>query len=193
MFSPSESNPRSSHYDVPRIITTQGSPVLSRASVHEIKPTPSPRQSPSQNRSHHVVPRPISSVTVESVYDVPRASNNQPLSPATSAAHYDVPRITTQLPASKSQYDVPRGPAAESMGSPKQLPRTSSDPDLNKDTIKIPSTLKKAYTPPVTRRSGNKAKTLDGNISYKDMQRYNSDAKNDSKKKPLLKARRRQT
>ena len=192
VFSPSESNPRSSHYDVPRIITTQGSPVLSRASVHEIKPTPSPRQSPSLNRSHDV-PRPISSVTVESVYDVPRASNNQPLSPATSAARYDVPKITAQLPASKSHYDVPRQPAAESLGSPKQLPRTSSNPDLNKDTIKIPSTHQKAYTPPVTRRIGNKAKTLDGNISYKDMQRYNSDAKSDSKKKPFLKARRRQT
>ena len=166
--------------------------MVSRASVHEIKPTPNPRQSPSQNRSHHVVPRPISSVTVESVYDVPRASNNQPLSPVTSAARYDIPRITT-LPASKSHYDVPRQTAAESMGSPKHLPRTSSDPDLSKDTIKIPSTHQKAYTPPVTRRIGNKAKTLDSNISYKDVQRYNSEAKRDSKKKPLFKPRRRQT
>ena len=192
VLSPSESNPRSSHYDVPRITTTQEPPMPSRASAHETKPTPSPRQSPSQGRSQYAVPRPISSVTVESVYDVPRASNNQPLSPATSAAHYVAPRIAAQLPASQSHYDVPRQPAAESMGSPKHLPRTSSNPDLNKDTIMLPSTHQKAYTPPVPRRFGNKAKTLDGNISFKDMQQYNSDVKkSDSKKKPLF--RRRQT
>ena len=191
VFSPSDSNPRNSHFDVPRIATTQEPPMLSHSSIHETKPIPSPRQSPSQNRSQYAVPRPISSVTVESVYDVPRASNNQPLSP-TSATHYDVLRITAQLPASKSQYDVPRLPAAEPMGSAKYLPRTSSDPDLNKDTIKVPSAHKKAYTPPVPRRFGNKAKSLDGNISYKDMKQHNSDVKKrDSKIKPLF--RRRQT
>lgn len=200
--SPSELNPRASHYDVPRITTTQHPSTPPQPSINDTasskltassKPTPSPRQSPSQSRSsHYAVPRPISSVTVENVYDVPRASNNQPLSPI-SNSHYDVPRITSLLPASHSHYDVPRLPAAESMQSPRRLPRTSSDPDLLKDSIQVPPTFHKVCTPPVTPRrfSNNKAKTLDSNASYKNMKQYNSDAKkNDAKKKPLVNKRR---
>lgn len=192
-----ESNPRASHYDVPRISTTQQPLMVTQPGVHEItgpkpKPTASPRQSPAQNRaSHYSVPRPISSATVESVYDVPRAANNQPLSPPASTSHYDIPRITTQLPASKSHYDVPRQPAAEPLQSPGHLQRTSSDTDLNKDTIKVPAVLPKQYTPPVTPRrlNNNRAKTLDSK-SYKDMQEYNADAKKkEPKKKPLFKRR----
>ena len=186
----SESNPRNFHYDVPKISNTQQIPVSSHNGLQN-RPTPSPRQSPPDNRSHYAVPRPTFPVTVESVYDVPRASNNQPLSP-TSASHYDVPRIMAQIPASKSHYDVPRHSVAESLGSPRPVPRTSSNPDLTEDTIKVPSTLPKARTPPVTpRRFGDKAKTLDGKISYKDLQNFNSDVKkSDFKKKPILNKRR---
>lgn len=191
----------SSHYDIPRIVTTQQPPSPSQSSTHETaysrpmpssKPMPSPRQSPSQSRSQYAVPRPISSVTTEnSIYDVPRASIiNQPLSPTTNS-WYDIPRIASQIPASKSHYDVPRQPAAESLQSFKHLPRTSSDPDLSKDTIKVPAILPKVFTPPVTpRKFTNKAKTLDDKISYKDMQQYNTDAKeNGSKKKPFFRRR----
>lgn len=199
-FSSSLSNPNASHYDVPRLLINAQQPVImpSQPSVTDSKPPdnskpmPNPRHSPSQSRSHYyAVPRPVSSITVENVYDVPRASNNQPLSP-TSNAHYDIPRITSHLPASKSHYDVPRQSAAEPLRSPAHLPRTSSDPDLlDKDTIKVPETIPRAFTPPITpRRFTNKAKTLDGSISSRDMQKYNYDAKrNDSKKKPPFKRR----
>ena len=190
-----ESNASDSLYDVPRITTTQhpSMPQQDSMPATSSKPTPNPRKSPSQNRSSHcAVSRPVSSVAVENVYDVPRASNNQPLSPI-GKSHYDVPRITSQLPASKSHYDVPRQQAAATLQTPGHLPRTSSDTDLTKDTIRVPATLPKAFTPPVTpRRFGNnRAKTMDGISSYKEMQQYNSSAtKKDSKKKPQLFKRR---
>ena len=194
-----ESNASASHYDVPRITTTQHPSMLPRTSMLESKPAatskpiPNPRQSPSQSRSSQcAVSRPVSSVSVENVYDVPRASNNQPLSPI-GKSHYDIPRITSQLPASKSHYDVPRQQAVPTQQTPGCLPRTLSDTDLTTDTIKVPATLPRAYTPPVTpRRFGNdKAKTLEGSANYKDMQQYKSDAtRKDSKKKPQLLKRR---
>ena len=195
----SESNASASHYDVPRIATAQHPSMPPRTSIVESKPaaiskpTPNPRQSPSQNRSsHYAVSRPVSSVSVENVYDVPRASNNQPLSPI-GKSHYDVPKITSQLPASTSHYDVPRQQAVATLQTPGRLPRTSSDTDLTKDTIKVPGTLPKMFTPPVTpRRFGNnKAKTLDSSANYNDLQQYKSDpTRKDSKKKPQLFKRR---
>lgn len=193
----SESIPRNSHYDIPRISTTQQPQILPRGQsvVHELaspKPLPSPRQSPTQGRFQYNTPRPESSITEENnIYDVPRKSiYNEPTSPI-SNGHYDVPITTSQLPPSKSHYDVPRRPSSTDPLA--QLPRTSSDTDLTTDTIKIPGTLPKAFTPPVTpRRFGNKAKTLDGTFNYQDMLQHNGDTKkNDTKKKPFF--RRRQT